>query len=152
VLCLFAQIALTGAVLPVAAEDLDGNPVAEEQYWAFLDSAAALHARRMDAVALQEIDEALLLRPGDAEAMALRDSIVAALNPAPSAKAETPGSKSEPIALERDAQHDLPLIDLTQAALALVRGDADHLDLDWEAWRALVLAFMESRAGGQNVR
>jgi hypothetical protein len=99
----------------------------------------------MDAVALQEIDEALLLRPGDAEAAALRGSILAALNPpaaTPEAEKLPPVPESESVARNPEAEHALPLIDLSQAALALVPGDAGHLPTDWQRWRELVLTYL----------
>ena len=148
-LCIASQLVVP-PVLPfaVAAQQLGGiAETEEEQYWAFRDSAEALLARAMYAVALQEIEEALLLRPGDPEATALRASIVAAMNPPTAAAKEKKRSsmpESEPVALKPKAEPVLPLIDLTQAALALIRGNAGHGVADWEGWRALVLAYMEN--------
>ena len=95
-LWVLVQLLLPVAAFPAAAEDLGGIPTtAEEQYWAFYDSAAALHARGKNRVALQEVDEALRLRPGDADAVALRESILAALHPPASAPALAGAKRDE---------------------------------------------------------
>lgn len=110
-----------------AADDLGVSSSDGEQYWAYLDSAAALHARGMDDVALQEIDEALRLRPGDAEAAALRVSILAALHPPAAAAAPAAASRAtESLSAGPDAMAEPPV---PAASVVDARGRSISLQL-----------------------